>query len=100
MNGNQGDRVTFVSTWRRSKQRLSFCRTFQPLIQHTDAAHSDRRTTKPRRHFLNRRVGIHALLGFEFAWANYVLKMSRMHACLQMYVPMHNTFKAPGQWKT
>ena len=34
------------------------------------------------------------------SWANYVLKMSHMHACLQMYVPMHNTFKAPGQWKT
>ena len=50
MNGNQGDHVTFVSTWRRSKQRLSFCRTFQPFIQHPDAAHSDRRTPKHRRH--------------------------------------------------
>ena len=30
----------------------------------------------------------------------YSKLMSRMHACLQMYVPMHNTFKAPGQWKT
>ena len=32
MNGNQGDHVTFVSTWRRSKQRLSFCRTFNHLF--------------------------------------------------------------------
>ena len=34
MNGNQGDHVTFVWSWRRSKQRLSFCRTFHPFIQH------------------------------------------------------------------
>ena len=31
MNGNQGDHVTFVWSWRRSKQRLSFCRTFHPF---------------------------------------------------------------------
>ena len=30
----------------------------------------------------------------------YSKLMSRMHCCLQMYVAMHNTFKAPGQWKT
>ena len=32
MNGNQGDHVTFVWSWRRCKQRLSFCRTFHPFI--------------------------------------------------------------------
>ena len=36
MNGNQGDYVTFVWTWRRSKQR--FCCTFHQFIQHHDAA--------------------------------------------------------------
>ena len=35
MNGNQGAHVTFVWTWRRSKQRLSFCRTFHPFILET-----------------------------------------------------------------
>ena len=37
MNGNQGNHLTFVWSWRRSKQRLSFCRTFHPFIQHPDA---------------------------------------------------------------
>ena len=32
MNGNQGDHVTLVWSWRRSKHRLSFCRTFHPFI--------------------------------------------------------------------
>ena len=46
MNGNQGDHVTFVSSWRRSKQGLSFCRTFHPFIQHHDADAAHRRTLR------------------------------------------------------
>ena len=37
MNGNQGDHVTFVWTWRRSMQRLRFFRTYRPFIQRHDA---------------------------------------------------------------
>ena len=33
-NGNQGAHVTFVWIWRRSQQKLSFCRTFYPFTQH------------------------------------------------------------------
>ena len=46
MNGNQGDHVTFVWSWRRSKQRLSFCRTFHPFIQHHNADAVHRRTLR------------------------------------------------------
>ena len=52
MNGNQGDHVTFVWSWRRSKQRLSFCRTSHPFIQHHDADAVHRRTLRsPMSHF-------------------------------------------------
>ena len=44
MNSNQGDHVTFVWSWNRSKQRLSFCHTFHPFIQHHDADDVHRRT--------------------------------------------------------
>ena len=44
MDGYQGDHVTFVWSWCQSKQRLSFCCTFYPFIQHHDAHVLHRRT--------------------------------------------------------
>ena len=35
-----------VWSWRRSKQKLSFCRTFHPFIQHHDADTAHRRTLR------------------------------------------------------
>ena len=84
MNGNQGGHVTYVWTWRRSKQILNFCRTFHPFIQHHDSDAVYRRTHRsPMSHFLNRRVGIGCQALNLRSPANSVFKMSRMDACLQ-----------------
>ena len=89
MNGNQGDHVTFVSTWRRSKQRLSFCRTFQPFIQPRCRAQWQTYHEAPTSHFLNRRVGIHGLPGFEFAVVGQLCTQNVTHACLFTNVRTH-----------
>ena len=92
MNGNYRDHVAFVWTWRRREQRLSFCRTFHPFIQHHDAAAVHRHTLRsPMSHFLHRRFGMGCqALNFR-SRANYVLKMSRMHACWKNAQPLYNT---------
>ena len=66
MDGNQGDHVTFVWIWRRSKQRFSFCRTFHQFIEHHDADTVHRRTLlNPDVPFL-KQADWYGLLGFEF----------------------------------
>ena len=83
MISNQGVHVTLVWTWRLSKQRLSFFRTFHPFIQHHDVdAVAGRTPWDPMSHFLNRRVGM-GCQAFRLQ-ANYVFKISRMHAYLQI----------------
>ena len=103
MNGNQGDHVNFVWSCRRSKHRSSFCRTFHSFIQHRDADAVQRHTIHseaPMLQFLHRRVGMgYQALSFR-SRANYVFKVSRMHACLQNVQPVYNTFNAPALWKT
>ena len=66
MNGNQGDHVTFVWSWRRNKQRLSFCRTFHPFIQHHDADAVHRRTLRSPDVTLLTQAGWYGLSGLEF----------------------------------
>ena len=93
MNGNQGDHVPFVWSWRRSKQRLSFCRTMP--MPCTDVHYG-----APMSHFLHRRVGMGCQALNFLSRGNYVFKMSRMHACLQNVQPLYNIFNAPALWKT
>ena len=97
MNGNQGDHVTFVWSWRRCKQRLSFCRTFHPFIP---MPRTDVHSGAPMSHFLHRRVGMGCQALNFLSWGNYVFKMSRMHACLQNVQPLYKTFNTPALWKT
>ena len=101
MNGNQGDHATFVWTWRRSKQRLSFCRTVHPFIQRPmPIPCTDVHSGAPMSLGLHMWVGMGCqALNFR-SQANYVFKMSRMHACLKMYNPLYNTFKSQALWKT
>ena len=90
MNGNQGDHVTFVWSWRRSKQRLSFCRIFHPFIQHRDADAVHRRKLRSPDVTVLTQAGWYGLSGFEFlSRGNYVFKMSRMHACFQNVQPLY-----------
>ena len=101
MNGNQGDHVTFVCSWRRSKQRLSFCRTFHPFIQHhnADAVHI-RALRSPDVTFLTQ-AGWYGLSGFEFLVAGQLCVQNVTHACLMQNVqPLYSTFNAPALWKT
>ena len=101
MNSNQGDHVTFVWSWRRSKERLSFCRTFHPFLQHHDADAVHRRTLWSPDVTLLTQAGWYGLSGFEFPVAGQLcVQMSRMHACLQNVQPLYNTFNAPALWKT
>ena len=74
--GNQGDHVTFVWSWRRSKQRLSFCRTFHPFIQHHDADAVHRRTLRSPDVTILTLAGWYGLSGFEFPMC------SKCHACM------------------
>ena len=64
MNGNQGDHVTLVWTWRQSKQRLGFCHTFHQFIQHHDADALHRRTLRNPDVTLLIQAGWYGLLGF------------------------------------
>ena len=59
MNGNQGDHVTFVWSWRRCKQRLSFVAHFIHLFNTTmPMSCTDVHSGAPMSHFLHRRVGM------------------------------------------
>ena len=81
MNVNQGDHVTFVWSWRRSKQRLSFCRTFHPFIQHHDAGAVHRRTPRSPDVTLLTQARWYGLSGFEFPVAGQLCFQNVTHAC-------------------
>ena len=104
MNGNQGDHVTFVWSWRRSKQRLSFWRTFHPFIQHHNADAVHRRTLRSPDVTLRTQAGWYGLSGFEFPVAGQLCVQNVTHAfenaCLQNVQPLYSTFNAPALWKT
>ena len=82
MNGNQGDHVTFVWSWRRSRQRLSFCRTFHPFIQHHDADAVHRRTLRSPDVTVITQAGWYGLSGFEFPVVGQLCVQNVTHACL------------------
>ena len=82
MNGNPGDHVTFVWSWRRNKQRLSFCRTFHPFLQHHDADTVHRRTLWSPDVTLFTQAGWYGLSGFEFLVAGQLCFQNVTHACL------------------
>ena len=101
MNGNQGDHVTFVWSWRRSKQRLSFVAHFIHLFNTTmPILCTDLHSGAPMSHFIHRRVGIGCQALNFLLRVNYVFKMSCMHAYLQNVQPLYKTFNAPALWKT
>ena len=79
MNGNQGDYLTFVWTWRRSKQGLNFCRTFHQFIQQHDADAVHKRN--PDVTLLKQAVW-YELLGFEYQVAVQLCFQNFTHACL------------------
>ena len=91
MNGNQGDHVTFVWSWRRSKQGLSFCRTFHPFIQHHDADALHRRTLRSPDVTLLTQAGWYGLSGFEFPVAGQLCVQNVSHACLFAKCTIHLT---------
>ena len=101
MNGNQGDHVTFVGTWRRSKQRLSFCCTFYKSIQHHDADAVHLRTLRsPVATLLTKGVAVSCqTLNFR-SQSNYVFKMSHIDACLQnvQHILSPSTVEASQFW--
>ena len=81
-NGNQGDHVTFVWTWRRSKQRLSFVADFMNLFNTTmPVPYIDVHSEASVSNFLNRCVS----MGCQNvrSQSHYVFKLLRMYACLQ-----------------
>ena len=98
MNGNQGDHVTFVWSWRRSKQRLSFCRTFHPFIQNYNADAVHRRTLRSPDVTLLTQAGWYGLSGFEFPVAGHLCDKNVTHACL--FAKFYNPCNAPALWKT
>ena len=100
MNGNQGDHVISVWTWRQSKQRSSFCRTFHPFIQHHDADAVHRHTLRSPDVTLLTQAGWYGLSGFEFPVAGQRCVQNITHACLfEKWTTLYNAFKAPALWK-
>ena len=84
MNNYQGDHVTFVWTWRRRKQRLSFVAHFMNLFNTAMLMpYTDICSETLMSHFWYRRVGL-GCQALNFWWqSSFVFKMSRMNACLQ-----------------
>ena len=96
MNGDQGDHVTFLWTWRRSKQRLSFCCTFQKFIQHHDADAVRLRTLRSlMSHFLQRGL-VWAVRLWIFGCSLTIY--SKCHTWM-LVCKMYNTSKATTLWK-
>ena len=73
MNGNQGDHVTFVWTWRRSKQRWGFVTHFINLFNTTmPMPCTDVHSETPMSHFWYRRVGMGCLQVGGDTWFTHV----------------------------
>ena len=101
MNGNQGDHVTFVWSWRQASKDWVFVAHFIHLLNTTmPMPCTDIHSGAPMSHFLHRRVDMSCQALNFLSRGNYVFKMSRMHACLQNVQPLYNTFNAPALWKT
>ena len=83
VTGHHGDHMTFVLTCRRSKQRISFCRTFYPFIQHHDIDAVHRRTLRsPGCDTRLKQAGCYGLSGPEFTVAGQLCIQNVTHACL------------------
>ena len=93
MNGNQGDRVTFVWTWRRKRAKIEF----HQFIQHHDADAVHRHTLR------NPDVSLETG-GLVWAVTLWILgcsptMYSKCHACM-LVCKIYNTSKAPALWKS